>query len=97
MLIRYVWPWAKRDVLQHDSYSCHKFSGNVIGFPTQRKNEVQQDFPLKLNMLSLLHKLEWSTLSFQSNNFVASVHNEKMYMYDECPKKCRRREEWTRC
>ena len=55
MLIRYVWPWAKRDALQHDSYSCHKFSGNIIGFPTQRKNEVgrhrmvQLDFTLKLS------------------------------------------------
>ena len=38
--IRYVWPWAKRDALQHDSYSCHKFPGNVAGFPTQRMNQV---------------------------------------------------------
>ena len=41
LFIRYVWPWAKRDALQHDSYSCHKFSGNIVGFPTQRKNEVE--------------------------------------------------------
>jgi hypothetical protein len=70
---RYVWPWAKENSLQHDSYSCHSFSG-TRGFPTKRRNET--------------------------NNFVASVYNENMYIYEECPVKCRREghiQDWTHC
>lgn len=37
-LQKYVWPWAKKDSMQHDSYLCKKYSGTK-GFPTQRKNE----------------------------------------------------------
>ena len=35
-LRRYVWRWAKRDVLSHDSFHCKKFS-NTRAFPTQRE------------------------------------------------------------
>lgn len=39
-LQRYVWRWAKKDMVAHDSYNCHKFS-STRGFPTQRvMNEV---------------------------------------------------------
>ena len=31
----YVWPWAKRKIMQHDSYSCHKYS-RTRPFPTRR-------------------------------------------------------------
>jgi len=31
----YVWPWAKKSALQHDSYWCYKFKGSVP-FPTER-------------------------------------------------------------
>ena len=32
-----VWPWGKKSVLQHDSYTCSYFPGS-IGFPTERKD-----------------------------------------------------------
>ena len=35
---RYVWPWAKRVSIGHDSYTCHSYP-YTKGFPTQRKNE----------------------------------------------------------
>ena len=35
LLNRYAWPWTKRKMLAHDSYSCEKYP-NSIGFPTQR-------------------------------------------------------------
>lgn len=34
-LTRYIWPWAKKVALSHDSYTCHKFS-KTSAFPTQR-------------------------------------------------------------
>ena len=39
MLSRFIWPWAKRDSLQHDAYSCHYFD-DTVGFPTPRRNET---------------------------------------------------------
>jgi len=38
-LKRYVWPWAKLDSMQHDSYLCKKYSG-TRSFPIRRKNET---------------------------------------------------------
>ena len=38
-LRRYIWPWAKLDSMQHDSYFCKKYSGTKP-FPTKRKNET---------------------------------------------------------
>ena len=35
----YVWPWGKNMAMEHDSYRCHVYK-NSIGFPTQRKDEV---------------------------------------------------------
>ena len=35
-LRRYVWRWAKKDAISHDSYHCKKFS-NTKPFPTQRE------------------------------------------------------------
>ena len=35
LLNRYVWPWAKRKMLAHDSYTCEKYPKSV-GFPTRR-------------------------------------------------------------
>ena len=32
---RYVWPWAKIDAIQHDSYNCQKYL-NSEPFPIQR-------------------------------------------------------------
>ncbi len=32
----YVWRWAKRVALSHDSYNCHKFS-RTSPFPTRRE------------------------------------------------------------
>ena len=40
MLRLYVWPWAKEDAMEHDSYSCNLFP-NSIGFPTERKDEPE--------------------------------------------------------
>jgi hypothetical protein len=34
-LMRYIWPWAKKVALSHDSYCCRKFS-NTSPFPTKR-------------------------------------------------------------
>ena len=33
--LRHVWPWAKMDAIQHDSYHCQKYL-NSEPFPTQR-------------------------------------------------------------
>jgi hypothetical protein len=38
MLKLHVWPWARADSLQHDSYSCAAFPRSV-GFPTKRRDE----------------------------------------------------------
>ena len=35
-LRRYVWRWAKKDAISHDSYHCKKFS-NTKHFPTRRE------------------------------------------------------------
>jgi len=37
-LSRYVWPWAKKTSISHDSYTCKNYP-RTKGFPTQRKNE----------------------------------------------------------
>ena len=38
--LRYVWPWAKEDMVSHDSYLCHLYPGpERRAFPTQRQNE----------------------------------------------------------
>ena len=39
LFYRYVWPWAKKDAMQHDSFLCRKYSG-TRGFPIQRKNQT---------------------------------------------------------
>lgn len=36
ILTRYIWHWAKFKAMQHDSYTCKKFSG-TRPFPTRRK------------------------------------------------------------
>ena len=38
-LRKYIWPWAKFDAMQHDSYFCRKYSG-TRAFPVKRKNET---------------------------------------------------------
>ena len=38
-LKKYVWPWAKYDAMQHDSYFCKKYS-RTRPFPIRRKNET---------------------------------------------------------
>ena len=38
-LRKYIWPWAKFDAMQHDSYFCKKYSG-TRAFPVRRKNET---------------------------------------------------------
>ena len=38
ILARYVWPWGKKQSIQHDSYLCDKYPGS-ISWPTERKNE----------------------------------------------------------
>eukprot|EP00095_Tigriopus_kingsejongensis_P005425 maker-scaffold576_size132709-snap-gene-0.17 protein:Tk05425 transcript:maker-scaffold576_size132709-snap-gene-0.17-mRNA-1 annotation:"hypothetical protein DAPPUDRAFT_96285" len=39
-LLRYVWKWAKKDLMAHDSYNCYKFA-SAQAFPTQRaRNQV---------------------------------------------------------
>ena len=40
MLELYVWPWARDDSLEHDSYTCHIFPRSV-GFPTERRDEPE--------------------------------------------------------
>lgn len=37
-LSKYVWPWAKKVSIGHDSYTCRSYP-YTKGFPTQRKNE----------------------------------------------------------
>ena len=39
LFYRYVWTWAKKDAMQHDSFLCRKYSG-TRGFPIQRKNQT---------------------------------------------------------
>ena len=34
-MTRYVWPWAKKLALSHDSYTCSRFS-RTTAFPTRR-------------------------------------------------------------
>ena len=37
LLAKYVWPWAEKVSMQHDSFNCRMFPGS-IGFPTPRRN-----------------------------------------------------------
>ena len=37
LLAKYVWPWAEKVSMQHDSFNCRMFPGS-IGFPTPRQN-----------------------------------------------------------
>jgi hypothetical protein len=37
-IYRYVWPWAKKDAISHDSYLCEKYPG-TRPFPTRRPME----------------------------------------------------------
>ncbi|XP_059085397.1 uncharacterized protein LOC131882310 [Tigriopus californicus] len=39
ILRRYVWPWARRSSIQHDSYFCRDYRG-TIPFPTEREMSV---------------------------------------------------------
>ena len=39
MCYRYVWPWAIRNSICHDAYSCSNFP-NTSPFPTERKLET---------------------------------------------------------
>ena len=34
--MRYVWRWARHDLVAHDAYCCRKFSG-TRAFPTRRR------------------------------------------------------------
>jgi hypothetical protein len=38
LLAAHVWPWAKENSLQHDSFHCAAFKG-AVGFPTERRDE----------------------------------------------------------
>eukprot|EP00093_Oithona_nana_P008175 08175.XXX_242010_242525_1 [CDS] Oithona nana genome sequencing. len=38
-LTKFVWPWAKKDAMQHDSYLCRRYSG-TRPFPVRRRNET---------------------------------------------------------
>ena len=40
VLERYVWPWAREDSMQHDSFSCASYPGS-LGFPAQRINQPE--------------------------------------------------------
>ena len=35
--VRYVWPWAEKESIGHDSYFCRKYK-NTKPFPTKRNN-----------------------------------------------------------
>jgi len=39
VLKKHVWPWARFNAMQHDSYRCGMYPGS-IGFPTRRKKEL---------------------------------------------------------
>ena len=39
ILTHYLWPWAKKVAMCHDSYTCKKFS-KTFPFPTRRKEGV---------------------------------------------------------
>merc|ERR1719402_1454359 len=39
LLTRYIWSWAKKTAMAHDSYTCKKFS-RTFPFPTRRKEGV---------------------------------------------------------
>ena len=38
IVCRFVWPWASKNMISHDSYSCKRFS-YTKAFPTKRKME----------------------------------------------------------
>ena len=37
-ILRFVWPWAKRNMFSHDAYHCMKYP-ETHPFPTKRKDE----------------------------------------------------------
>jgi hypothetical protein len=39
MLKKYVWPWARKIVMAHDSFTCRSF-WRTQPFPTQRKKGI---------------------------------------------------------
>ena len=55
-LKKYIWPWARKNSLSHDSYTCEKFPGSVP-FPSQR-NEERWNFVASLFMKESILKMK---------------------------------------
>ena len=88
---RYVWPWAKRDAMQHDSYLCRKYSG---------KSAVCLHFE-KITSCCLFTGTSPFPIQRknETNNFVAAVVAENQYIWKKCPEKCRpqNHKDWEYC
>ena len=101
LLETYVWPWAKLTALQHDSFTCQKYS-KTHPWPTQRlqnKHRRHNNFGNDAN--------DDDTYSSSSSdqtfvtNFVGArfAVSEKLKEDVMCPKRCRpsNHQEWIQC
>ena len=93
LLETYIWPWAKFIVLQHDAFSCQKYSKSRP-WPTKRVDNTTllQNFG---NNGGIFIK---KSSSFQTN-FVGSRFALNETIEDVCPKRCRppNHLDWIHC
>ena len=78
---RYVYPWAKRVMMSHDSYHCTKYP-NSVPFPTRRENDREDK---RLNFVGAV---------VMGKN---AKYRDRIQKLPACPKKCRRNPAWTYC
>ena len=93
LLETYIWPWAKFTVLQHDAFSCQKYSKSR-SWPTKR-----------IDNKTLLQKFGNSDISIREGNFKTNfvgsrfALNETLEADVVCPKRCRppNHQDWIHC
>ena len=89
----YVWPWAKLTTLQHDAFTCQKYSKSRP-WPTKR-----------LENTDLRRKFGNSDIFIDRNNFETNfvgsrfALNETLGEHVLCPKRCRppNHQNWVHC
>ena len=94
LLETYIWPWAKFVVLQHDAFSCQKYSKSRP-WPTKRLD----------NNTTLLQNFGNSDISVRKSNFKTNFVGSRFSLNETieypvvCPKRCRpqNHQDWIYC
>ena len=94
LLEMYVWPWAKLTILQHDAFTCQKYSKSR---PWPTKRVLEKTGP---NV-----KIAKNGNVFERNNFQPNFVGARFALNETlgedvlCPKRCRppSHPEWIHC